>query len=94
MLDDAVGVDADEGGQPAMRACEVAQAASFAAALDAAIVDLRARIEGAQRRWELRQYRAPGVELEMPERLVRLRSQLDEATRLLERCSRVADRCS
>jgi hypothetical protein len=86
MLDDAVGIDAEVGGQPAMRACEVAQAASFVAALDAAIADLRARIGEAERRWALRQSRAAG-ELDMPERLVRLHSQLVEATRLLDHCT-------
>lgn len=88
MLDEDVGIDAGIGRQPPMRACEIAQADLFAAALDAEIADLRARVEAAEQRWAQRQFRASRVELELPERLVRLRAQLDEATRLLDRCRR------
>ena len=48
-----------------------------------------ARVEAAEQRWEQRQFRASRSELEVPERLVRLRAQLDEATLLLDRCARV-----
>ena len=51
-----------------------------------------ARVEAAEQRWEQRQFRASRSELEVPERLVRLRAQLDEATLLLDRCARVARR--
>ena len=73
-----------------MRAYEAEQAALFASALDAAVADLHARVNAAEQRWEQRQVRASGVELEVPERLVRLRAQLDEATKLLDQCERVA----
>jgi hypothetical protein len=90
---DAVDGDTHVGGQPAMRACEVAQAALFAAALKTEITDLQARVEAAEQRWEQRQFRASSsIELEVPERLVRLRAQLDEAILLLDRCGRVARR--
>jgi hypothetical protein len=89
---DWVGVDTHVRGQPAMRACEVAQAALFAAALKTEIAGLQARVEAAEQRWEQRQFRASSIELEVPERLVRLRAQLDEATLLLDRCTRVARR--
>ena len=92
MVDDAVDGDTHVGGQPAMRACEVAQAAVFAAALKTEIAGLQARVEAAEQRWEQRQSRASSIELEVPERLVRLRAQLDEATLLLDRCTRVARR--
>jgi hypothetical protein len=87
---DSVGIGADVSGQPAMRACEVAQAALFAAALKTEISGLQARVEAAEQRWEQRQSRASSIELEVPERLVRLRAQLDEATLLLDRCARLA----
>jgi hypothetical protein len=90
MLDDAVDADANVCQKQAMRPCEVAQVALFAATLDAEIADLRARVEAAEQRWEQRQLRASPVELEVPEGLVRLRDQLDEATGLLDRCGRVA----
>jgi hypothetical protein len=73
-----------------MRPCEVRQASLFAAALKTEIADLRARLEAAEQRWKVRQSRLSDDEIEQPERLVRLRSQLDEATRLLEHCSHVA----
>ena len=89
---DSVGIDADVSGQPAMRACEVAQAALFAAALKTEITGLQARVSAAEQRWEQRQSRASSIELEVPERHVRLRAQQDEATLLLDRCTRVARR--
>ena len=92
MVDDAVDGDTRVCGQPAMSACEVAQAAVFAAALKAEITGLQARVEAAEQRWARRRFRASGIELEVPERLVRLRAQLDEATLLLDRCARVARR--
>ena len=92
MVDDAVGIDTHIGGQPAMTACEVAQAALFAAALKTEVTGLRARVEAAEQRWARRQFRASSIEREVPERLVRLRAQLDEATLLLDRCARVARR--
>ena len=73
-----------------MRPCEIAQASVFAAALKTEIADLQARIEAAEQRWEKRQSRLIRSEIERPERLVRLRAQLDEANRLLDHCSRVA----
>jgi hypothetical protein len=92
MVDDAVDGDTRVGGEPAMRACEVAQAGLFAAALKTEITGLQARVEAAEHRWEQRQFRASSIEREVPERLVRLRAQLDEATLLLDRCARVAHR--
>jgi hypothetical protein len=92
MVDDAVDGDTHVSGQPAMRACEVAQAALFAAALKTEITGLQARVEAAEQRWEQRQFRASRIELEVPERLVRLRAQLDEAILLLDRCALVARR--
>ena len=92
MVDAAVDGDTHVGGQPAMRACEVAQAALFVAALKTEIAGLQARVEAAEQRWEQRQSRASRIELEVPARLVRLRAQLDEATLLLDRCARVARR--
>ena len=89
---DAVGIDTDVSGEPAMRACEVAQAALFVTALKTEIAGLQARVEAAEQRWEQRQFRASSIELEVPERLVRLRAQLDEAMMLLDRCARVARR--
>jgi hypothetical protein len=91
MVDDAVG-DTQVRGEPAMSACEVAQAALFAAALKSEVTGLQARVAAAEQRWERRRFRASGVELEVPERLVRLRAQLDEATALLDRCALVARR--
>ena len=91
MVDDAVG-DTQVRGEPSMRACEVAQAALFATALKTEIAGLQARVEAAEQRWEQLQFRASSIELEVPERLVRLRAQLDEATLLLARCARVARR--
>jgi predicted nucleic acid-binding Zn-ribbon protein len=73
-----------------MRPCEIAQASVFAAALKTEIADLQARIKAAEQRWEKRQSRLIRSEIERPERLVRLRSQLDEANRLFDHCSRVA----
>jgi hypothetical protein len=84
--------DTHVGGQPAMRSCEAAQAALFAAALKSEITGLQARVEAAEQRWEQRQFRASRIELEVPERLVRLRAQLDEANLLLDRCALVARR--
>jgi hypothetical protein len=75
-----------------MRSCEVAQAAVFVDALKTEITGLQARVQAAERRWEQRRFRASGIELEVPERLVRLRAQLDEATLLLDRCERAAHR--
>ena len=92
MVDDAVGNDTQVRGEPPMSACEVAQAAVFAAALKTEITGLQARVEAAEQRWEQPQFRASNIELEVPERLARLRAQLDEATALLDRCSRVARR--
>ena len=92
MVDDAAGIDTHVGGQPSMTACEVAQAALFAAALKIEITGLRERVEAAEQRWEQRQFRASSIEREVPERLVRLRAQLDEAILLLDRCARVARR--
>jgi hypothetical protein len=92
MVDDAVDGETYVGGQPAMRACEVAQAALFVAALKTEIAGLQARVEAAEQRWEQRQSRASRIELEVPARLVRLRAQLDEATLLLDRCALVARR--
>jgi hypothetical protein len=91
MVDDAVG-DTQVRGEPSMRACEVAQAALFVAALKTEITDLRERVDAAEQRWSQRRFRASETELEVPERLIRLRAQLDEATRLLDRCARVARR--
>jgi hypothetical protein len=91
MVDDAVG-DTHVSGQPSMRACEVAQAALFVAALKTEITGLQARVQAAEQRWEQRQFRASRIEVEVPERLVRLRAQLDEATLLLDRCAQVARR--
>src|ERR1700693_403789 len=91
MVDDAVGIDTDVNGE-AIRACEVAQAALFAAALKTEITGLRVRVEAAEQRWERRQFRASGIEREVPERLRRLRAQLDEAILLLDRCALVARR--
>jgi hypothetical protein len=73
-----------------VKACEVRQAAVFVAALRAEITGLQARIDAAEQRWARRQLRSPGIMLEVPERLVRLRAQLDEATLLLDRCARAA----
>ncbi|HWW87426.1 MAG TPA: hypothetical protein VNZ26_27700 [Vicinamibacterales bacterium] len=92
MVDAAVDGDTHVGGQPAIRACEVAQAALFVAALKTEIAGLQERVEAAEQRWEQRQSRASRIELEVPERLVRLRAQLDEAMMLLDRCARVARR--
>jgi hypothetical protein len=64
----------------------------FAAALKTEIAGLQARVDAAEQRWEQRRSRASSIELEVPERLVRLRAQLDEATLLLDRCARVARR--
>jgi hypothetical protein len=91
MVDDAVG-ETQVRGVPAMRACEVAQAALFATALKTEVTGLQARVEAAEQRWERRRFRASSIEREVPERLVRLRAQLDEATLLLDRCARVARR--
>lgn len=91
MVDDAVG-DAHVRGEPAMSACEVAQAALFAAALKTEISGLQARVQAAEQRWAQRQSRASSIEVEVPERLVRLRAQLDEATLLLDRCAQLARR--
>ena len=49
MVDDAVGIDTDVNGE-AIRACEVAQAALFAAALKTEITGLRVRVEAAEQR--------------------------------------------
>ena len=48
MVDAAVDGDTHVGGRPAMRACEVAQAALFAAAQKAEISGLQARVEAAE----------------------------------------------
>jgi hypothetical protein len=64
-----------------MRRGEVAQVSMFAAVLEAELADLRVRVDAAEKRWAARQSRASGVEIEVPERLIRLRAQLDEATR-------------
>jgi hypothetical protein len=61
---------------------ELAQASLFVAELNAEITQLRARVEAAEQRWQQRRLRSPN-ELEPPERLMRLRAQLDEATRVL-----------
>jgi len=71
------------GTAPLMLPCEVAQATLFAAELQAEITELQARIEAAEHRWQQRRLRCP-AEVDQPERLVRLRAQLDEATQLLD----------
>jgi hypothetical protein len=75
-----------------MKPCEVAQASLFAAALQTEIADLRERVDAAEQRWSQRRCQDSETELEVPERLVRLRAQLDEAILLLGRCARVARR--
>jgi hypothetical protein len=64
-----------------MGASDMAQAALFADILDGETAVLREQLRDAERRWRERRGRS-GDEIETPVRLVRLREQFDEATRL------------
>jgi hypothetical protein len=64
-----------------MRPAEVAQASLFIAVLETEITELRARIDAAELRWARRRSRSR-MPVEAPERLVRLRAELEEAIRL------------
>jgi len=59
------------------------QASLFVAVLEAEIADLKARIDAAEQRWARRRSRSR-IAAEVPERLVRLHTELAEATRLVE----------
>lgn len=72
-----------------MRPAEVAQASLFANLLEDEVADLRARITSAEQRWQRR--RGSRQDSELPQRLVRLQAQLDEATRLLDSLRSRAD---
>ena len=79
MTIDAVVLPGDaEVGREAPHEADVAQAHVFAAALHAEVAELQMRIEEAQRRRGNRR-----SDLDPPERLVRLRADLEEATRIL-----------
>lgn len=82
MTIDAVVLPGDaEVGREAPHEADVAQAHVFAAALHAEVAELQMRIEEAQR-W-LRRRGKRRSDLDPPERLVRLRADLEEATRIL-----------
>jgi hypothetical protein len=68
-------------GREAPREADVAQAHLFAAALHAEVAELQLRIEQAQRR--LRQRGKRSRDLDPPERLLQLRADLEEATRIM-----------
>jgi DNA repair exonuclease SbcCD ATPase subunit len=67
-----------------MKTAEVQQARMLMAELREAISELEAQIESAEARWAHRLHRS-SREIETPPRLVRLRTQLDQAQRLLTR---------
>ena len=82
MTIDAVVLAGDaELGREAPGEADVAQAHVFAAALHAEVAELQMRIEQAQR-WLRRRGKRSG-DLDPPERLLRLRADLEEATRIL-----------